>query len=174
MKSVITAMEDDAVVRHGQKLYERNFVADGTDVTDIGEGMAWTLGKAVGIDVSGLELVESAFEIVSTERMRRVGVDNLAELIWRSFFTAALAGRTATGEDRSTDLLGHTVRVGDVLAYSWAGLDGVSHISFGLVDGLRSNDLIHDVATMKYAKNGAYIGQSSGTARVAQSLLARR
>ena len=68
MKSVITAMEDDAVVRHGQKLCERNFV----------------------------------------------------------------------------------------------------------VDGLRSNDLVHDVATMKYAGNGAYIGQSSGTARVSQSLLARR
>lgn len=43
-----------------------------------------------------------------------------------------------------------------------------------VVDGLRSDDLIHDVATLKYAGSGAYIGQASGTARVAQSLLARR
>ena len=73
-------------------------------------------------------------------------------------------------------MIGRTVRVGDVLAYSRADIDGTSSIELGLVTGLHSNDLVSDVATMFYGEHGQDIGAPRGgmTTLVSESLLARK
>src|SRR5699024_7295574 len=113
-------------------------------------------------DATGIPIDADAVNPAATALNRiRAGEDDFidshdfATIIWESFFSLALDGRTATGQDSATDMIGRTVRVGDVLAYSWAYIDGTSSIELGLVSKLRSNEYASGIATLTYGEHGS-------------------
>lgn len=177
---IINTIHDNAVSVHGAKITdpECNFADDSVDAMEIGLDMVRALGDATGIPID-TDVVNPAATALNRIRAGEddfIDSHDFATIIWESFFSLALDGRTATGQDSATDMIGRTVRVGDVLAYSRADIDGTSSIELGLVTSLHSNDLVSDVATMFYGEHGQDIGAPRGgmTTLVSESLLARK
>src|SRR5699024_9166252 len=132
-------------------------------------------------DATGMPIDTDAVNPAATalNRIRAGEVDfidshDFATIIWESFFSLALDGRTATGQDSATDMIGRTVRVGDVIAYSWADIDGTSSIELGLVSKLRSNEYASGIATLTYGEHGSVLHGTGLAERVGESLLVRR
>lgn len=177
MDSITGTIRKQAVLMHGEKILDRDFTNAPVDAMDIGLTMVSSLVEATGVnfDIGAVNPAAGALNRIRAE-FEYADIYHFAQLVWSEFFDAALAGRTSTGEDSATDLLGRPVRVGDVIAYSWLGIDE-SAIELGLVSRLHSNDLVSGVATMAYGENGQRLGGSLGdgaTAKVGESLLARK
>src|SRR5699024_4064243 len=158
---IINTIHDHAVSVHGTKITdpERNFADDSVDAMEIGLDMVRALSDATGIPID-TDAVNPAATVLN--RIRAGEVDfidshDFATIIWESFFSLALDGRTATGQDSATDMIGRTVRVGDVIAYSWADIDGTSSIELGLVSKLRSNEYASGIATLTYGEHGSVL-----------------
>lgn len=178
MDSITGTIRKQAVLMHGEKILDRDFTNAPVDAMDIGLTMVSSLVEATGVnfDIGAVNPAAGALNRIRAE-FEYADIYHFAQLVWSEFFDAALAGRTSTGEDSATDLLGRPVRVGDVLAYSRADMDGTSSIELGLVSRLHSNDLVSGVATMAYGENGQRLGGSlsdGATAKVGNSLLARK
>lgn len=177
MDSITGTIRKQAVLMHGEKILDRDFTNAPVDAMDIGLTMVSSLVEATGVnfDIGAVNPAAGALNRIRAE-FEYADIYHFAQLVWSEFFDAALAGRTSTGEDSATDLLGRPVRVGDVIAYSWLGIDE-SAIELGLVSRLHSNDLVSGVATMAYGENGQRLGGSlsdGATAKVGESLLARK
>lgn len=177
MDSITGTIRKQAVLMHGEKILDRDFTNTPVDAMDIGLTMVSSLVEATGVnfDIGAVNPAAGALNRIRAE-FEYADIYHFAQLVWSEFFDAALAGRTSTGEDSATDLLGRPVRVGDVIAYSWLGIDE-SAIELGLVSRLHSNDLVSGVATMAYGENGQRLGGSlsdGATAKVGNSLLARK
>lgn len=177
MDSITGTIRKQAVLMHGEKILDRDFTNDAVDAMDIGLTMVSSLVEATGVnfDIGAVNPAAGALNRIRTE-FEYADIYHFAQLVWSEFFDAALVGRTSTGEDSATDLLGRPVRVGDVLAYSRADMDGTSSIELGVVSKFHSNDLVSGVATMFYGEHGQNIGAPRGgqTAVVSDSLLARK
>lgn len=175
---IINTIHDHAVSVHGTRITdpERNFADDSADAMEIGLDMMWALGNATGIpiDTDAVNPAATALNRIRAGEGDFIDSHDFATIIWESFFSLALDGRTATGQDSATDMIGRTVRVGDVLAYSWADIDGTSSIELGLVSKLHSNEYASGIATLTYGEHGSVLHGTGLTERVGESLLVRR
>ena len=175
---IINTIHDHAVSVHGTKITdpERNFADDSVDAMEIGLDMVRALGDATGIpiDADAVNPAATALNRIRAGEVDFIDSHDFATIIWESFFSLALDGRTATGQDSATDMIGRTVRVGDVIAYSWADIDGTSSIELGLVSKLHSNEYASGIATLTYGEHGSVLHGTGLTERVGESLLVRR
>lgn len=176
MESLNTKIVRSLETFHGEAAHDQSFLT--TNLKSIAETALSSIEQELHLKdplYSGLSPAASVVATATAETEVIFAYD-LADLVKQEFFTLALSGGVSDFEKSDQvgrDMVGNTVRIGDMVAVPRSSMEGYSSLDAVFVSSI--ND--RGIATSYFDSDGQMLGGSlypGESVRLSESVLARR